>query len=318
MRYAGAMRIVSWNVNGLRAVLSRGDLDWAFGGDVDVVCLQETKIQPEHVTDAMRHPPGFSRSWWSFHATKKGYSGTAIFVRDGLFAEPFSLVIGGNDHPEYDREGRITAVDLGAFILCGVYFPNGGSSPERLAFKHAWHDAFLTTIVELQKTGRHVVVAGDFNVAPTDLDLAKPVEWADVSGCLPVEREWFRRLVQSGYIDSFRAEKGELPRQFTFWETRVGARAENLGWRIDLVMIPGALEERLLDAWISPQILGSDHCPVGVELDVPAQPRFGLTQPGKSGGGSEHADDDDDLGDGGLDDGEIDDEDEDGASRWRR
>jgi exodeoxyribonuclease-3 len=293
------MRIVSWNVNGLRAVLSRGDLDWAFAGDVDVLCLQETKIQPDHVTAAMKAPPGYSRSFWSFHETKKGYSGTAIFVKDGLFAEPFALRIGGDAHPEYDAEGRITGVDLGAFVLFGVYFPNGGSSDARLAFKHAWHDAFLDAIVALQQTGRQVVIAGDFNVAHTDLDLAKPKEWAGVSGCLPVERAWFDRLLQAGFIDSFRAEKGDLPRQYTFWETRVDARSENLGWRIDYIVIPRALEEQLLDAWISPQILGSDHCPVGVELDVRGAAVVG---------------DDDDV-----DDVVDEDEDEpDGGSRWRR
>jgi exodeoxyribonuclease-3 len=296
------MRIVSWNVNGLRAVLSRGDLDWAFAGDVDVVCLQETKIQPDHVTDAMRHPPGYSRSFWSFHATKKGYSGTAIFVKDGLFAEAFSMAVGGAEHPEYDREGRVVGVDLGACVLFGVYFPNGGSSDERLAFKHAWHDAFLDAVVELQQTGRHVVIAGDFNVAHTDLDLAKPKEWAGVSGCLPVERAWFDRLLSAGFVDSFRAEKGDLPRQFTFWETRVDARSENLGWRIDYIVIPAALEEQLVDAWISPQIFGSDHCPVGVELDLRGAPRADAVA--------------DDIG---VDDVvEDEDEDEDGGSRWRR
>jgi exodeoxyribonuclease-3 len=299
------MRIVSWNVNGLRAVLSRGDLDWAFTGDVDVLCLQETKIQPDHVTAAMKAPPGFSRSFWSFCETKKGYSGTAIFVKDGLFAEPFALKIGGGTHPEYDIEGRITGVDLGAFVLFGVYFPNGGSSDERLTFKHAWHDAFLEAVIALQKTGRHVVVAGDLNVAHTDLDLAKPKEWAFVSGCLPVERAWFDRLLSAGFVDSFRAEKGDLPRQFTFWETRVDARSENLGWRIDYVVIPRALEEQLVDAWISPQIFGSDHCPVGVELDVRAGTTVDL-----------HVDSSDDV----VEDGdEQEDEEEDGGgSRWRR
>jgi len=297
------MRIVSWNVNGLRAVLSRGDLDWAFAGDVDVLCLQETKIQPDHVTAAMKAPPGFSRSFWSFHETKKGYSGTAIFVKDGLFAEPFTLKIGGDAHPEYDAEGRITGVDLGALVLFGVYFPNGGSSDERLAFKHAWHDAFLDAVIALQKTGRQVVVAGDFNVAHTDLDLAKPKEWAGVSGCLPVERAWFDRLLAAGFIDSFRAEKGDLPRQFTFWETRVDARSENMGWRIDYVVIPRALEEQLLDAWISPQIFGSDHCPVGVELDV----RAGVATADDLFGASDVVDED-----------EHEEDEEDGGSRWRR
>ncbi len=266
------MKLASWNVNGLRAVHGRNDLDWAFNGDVDVIGLQETKIQNDHITDVMRSPPGYARSWWSIHTTKKGYSGTAIFVKDGLTASPFAFTIGGTTHPEYDTEGRIVAVDLDAFVLINVYFPNGGSSDERLAFKHAWHDAFLAAVVELQKT-RKVVVCGDFNVAHTDLDLALPERWAGhVSGALPEERQWFDRLLAAGFIDTFRNEKGDLPRQFTFWETRVDARPINQGWRIDYFVADARLEEQFLDAWINPQIFGSDHCPVGLELDFKGAP----------------------------------------------
>jgi exodeoxyribonuclease-3 len=301
------MKIVSWNVNGLRAVHERGDLAWAFGGDLDVVCLQETKIQERHVTDAMRAPPGYGFSTWDFHATKKGYSGTAIFVRDGVQATPFSFRIGGGAHPEYDAEGRITGVDTGALVVLNVYFPNGGSSPERLAFKHAWHDAFLGQLVQLAAT-RDVVVCGDFNVAHRPIDLALPDQWAGVSGFLPVERAWFDRLLAHGFVDTFRAEKGDLPRQFTFWETRLNARADNLGWRIDYHVINDRLEERLLDAWVSPQIRGSDHCPVGVELDVVAGP------PAVAWGSAEDAA----MGDLADDAGDEDATDEDGPGRWRR
>lgn len=259
------MRIVCWNVNGLRAVWGRGELQWAFGGDVDVLCLQETKIQLDAVTDPLRHPPGM-RSFWSF-GKKKGYSGTAVYVREGLPAEPFPFSVGGTRHPEYDSEGRVVAVDLGALVLLNVYFPNGGASAERLAFKHAWHDAFLDQLVALARQ-RSVVVVGDFNVAHRPIDLALPEEWSTVSGFLPEERAWFDRLLAAGFVDTFRAEKGDLPRQYTFWETRTQARRDNLGWRIDYVVISRDLEERLQDAWISPQVLGSDHCPVGVELDV--------------------------------------------------
>ncbi|HEY1097770.1 MAG TPA: exodeoxyribonuclease III, partial [Myxococcota bacterium] len=202
------MKLVSWNVNGLRAVMSRHDLDWALSGDVDVIGLQETKIQGDHVTDALKSPPGYARSWWSIHETKKGYSGTAIFVKDGVAASAFDFKIGGSEHPEYDAEGRIVAVDLDAFVLINVYFPNGGSSDERLAFKHAWHDAFLAAVVKLQQT-RKVVVCGDFNVAHKDLDLALPERWAGrYSGALPEERQWFDRLLAAGFIDTFRNEKG--------------------------------------------------------------------------------------------------------------
>ncbi len=295
------MRVVSWNVNGLRAVMSRRDLDWAFsGGDVDVLCLQETKMQREQLTPELEAPVGCSKTFWSFHHTKKGYSGTAVLVRKGVQAQPFPFSVGGDAHPEYDAEGRVTAVEVGGCVVLSVYFPNGGSSDERLAFKHAWHDAFLDAVSALRAAGRHVIIAGDFNVAHTDLDLALPDRWAGQSGCLPVERAWFDRLLAAGFVDTFRAEKGDLPRQFTFWETRVDARSQNLGWRIDYVVVSQGLMDQLLDAWISPQIFGSDHCPVGAVLDVRVA---------------------DNAGSDAIDDGEYvdeEEEDEDGASRWRR
>ena len=259
------MRIVSWNINGLRAVLKRGELQWAFDGDVDVLCLQETKLQADAVTDEMRFPQGF-RSWWSF-GKKKGYSGTAVFAREGINAEPYPFLVGGSAHPERDHEGRVVGVDLGALVLLNVYFPNGGSGPERLTFKHAWHDAFLDKLGALAAK-RSVVVCGDFNVAHRPIDLALPEQWSSISGFLPEERAWFDRLLAAGFVDTFRAEQGDLPRQYTFWETRSRAREPNQGWRIDYVVISRDLEDKLVDAWISPQIAGSDHCPVGAELDV--------------------------------------------------
>ncbi len=259
------MRIVSWNVNGLRAVWKRGDVQWAFSGDVDVLCLQETKLQAGDVTDELRAPPGF-RSLWCF-GKKKGYSGTAVYVREHLRAEPARFSVGGAAHPGYDTEGRVVAVDLGAFVLLNVYFPNGGSGPERLAFKHAWHDAFLDELMGLAAS-RAVVVCGDFNVAHRAIDLAQPEAWSGISGFLPEERAWFDRLLAAGFVDTFRAERGDLPRQYTFWETRTRARETNQGWRIDYVVVSRDLEEKLEDAWIAPQVMGSDHCPVGVELAV--------------------------------------------------
>ena len=318
------MKIVSWNVNGVRAVHGRQELAWVFQpagseGAVDVVCLQETKIQPEHVKPEVASPPGFERSFWCFHKTKKGYSGTAVFVRDGMHAAPFPFLIGGTDHPEYDDEGRVCGVDLGEFVLLNVYFPNGGASEERLRFKARWHDAFLDAVLALEQT-RAVVVCGDFNIAHRDLDLALPERWRDnISGALAHERAWFDRLVAAGFIDSFRAEKGDLPRQFTWWETRVNARPQNQGWRIDYVVISKALEERLLDAWISPQIFGSDHCPVGAELHTTAavdrtSVPHAVADDDIAGAArdDDHASDDDNASD------DSDDSDDDNSSRWRR
>ena len=254
-------------MNGFRAVHSRGDLAWAFGdgSDVDVVCLQETKIQSDAVTEPMKAPPGW-RSFWTF-GKKKGYSGTAIFVRDNIKAEPFAFDVGGAARPDFDEEGRLVCVDLGAFVLCNGYFPNGASGADRLAFKAAWHEAFLAKAVELNHT-RGVVVCGDLNIGHKAIDVAKPEVWCRASGFLPEERAWIDRLIAAGFVDTFRAAKGDVPRQYSFWETRVDARKANLGWRIDYFFISHDLEDKLRDAWISPQIMGSDHCPVGVELAV--------------------------------------------------
>jgi exodeoxyribonuclease III len=251
------MRMVSWNVNGLRAVTSRNDLAWAFSGDsaADVVCLQETKIQEDAITAEMRRPSGY-RSWFTV-GEKKGYSGTAIYVRENIDAKPFTFSMA-------DNEGRICAVDLGAIVVINVYFPNGNS---RLAFKHAWHEEFLTHLVTLQAT-RNVVVCGDFNVAHKAIDLAFSEKWSTVSGHLPEERAWFDRLIAAGYVDSFRAIRGDIGKQYSFWETRIDARADNIGWRIDYWMVPSSLDDQIRDAWLSPQIRGSDHCPAGLELDV--------------------------------------------------
>lgn len=255
------MRLASWNVNGLRAVHGRGDLKWAFDGDVDVIGLQETKIQPDGVSDEMKSPPGW-KSFWS-HGKKKGYSGTAIFVRDKFTCEPFEFLLGG----DFDDEGRLVGLDFGAFVLLCIYFPNGASGPDRLAFKTAYHDAFFAKVTALART-RSVVVCGDLNIAHKVIDVAKPEKWSKESGFLPEERAWLDRFLAAGFIDSYRADKGDLPRQYTFWETRVEARRDNLGWRIDYFFISKDLEEKLVEAWISPQIYGSDHCPVGIELSV--------------------------------------------------
>lgn len=264
------MRLVSWNVNGLRAVHGRGDLSWAFDSDdVDVVCLQETKIQPDAVTEDMRTPRSPQGTWQSFwsHGKKKGYSGTAVYVRDRYLVKPFEFSVGGAERPDFDEEGRLVSLDFGAFVLFNFYFPNGASGDERLQFKRDFHNAFFEKVVELKKT-RSVVVCGDLNIGHKPIDVAFPDRWGRYSGFLPDERAWVDKFLAAGFIDTFRAEKGDLPKQYTFWETRVDARKKNEGWRIDYFFISSDLEEKLVDAWISPQIMGSDHCPVGVELAV--------------------------------------------------
>jgi exodeoxyribonuclease-3 len=280
-------------------VWARHDLDWALDTSssecVDVLCLQETKLHNEQLSDDMKAPPGFV-SYWSF-GQRKGYSGTAILVRDHLAVKPLAFSVGGSEHPEYDAEGRVVALDVcGVAVVC-VYCPNGGSSNERLQFKHAWHEAFLHALAALKRS-HAVVVLGDFNVAHRPIDVEFPERWANQSGFLLAERAWFDRLLAAGFVDTFRAERGDVAKQYTFWETRVDARRYNQGWRIDYVVVSEALREQVTDAFISAGILGSDHCPVGIELEVATGARsrasFGADPAGEPS--SDTFDDDDDGG----------------------
>lgn len=256
------VRLISWNVNGARAVQQRGQLDWLWSPDNDVVCLQETKATVEQL-ESLLEPAGWQRFFCS--GERKGYSGVATFVRGN---EQAKLLSKGMGIERFDNEGRMLVTDHGAFVLFNVYFPNGGRSEERLRYKLDFYDAFLNYVKTFQDAGRQVVICGDVNTAHKDIDLSQPEKNADVSGALPSERAWMDTLLEAGFIDTFRAEHGERPGQYTWWDMRTFARQDNRGWRIDYFFVSDPLEDYLLDAWISPQIMGSDHCPVGLELDV--------------------------------------------------
>lgn len=256
-------RLISWNVNGVRAVHQRGDLDWLWSSDADIVLLQETKASIDQVPPELATPPGWKSQWcWG---EKKGYSGVATFWREGIRGEPIGTGFGIE---RFDNEGRIVVTDHGAFVLLNIYFPNAGRGPERLRYKMEFYAAFRAYVDHLVAEGRDVVVGGDVNTAHREIDLAMPERWGKYTGFLPEERRWLDELFESGWIDTFRAEHGDRPNCYTFWETRVDARADNLGWRIDYFLINERLEDQLVDAWISPHIRGSDHCPVGLELEV--------------------------------------------------
>ncbi|MFZ9887549.1 MAG: exodeoxyribonuclease III [Myxococcota bacterium] len=261
------VRLTSWNVNGIRAVHKRGDLDWLWSSDSDIILLQETKCSVDQVPPELMPPPGFQAAYCA--GERKGYSGVATFWREGLSCD----VVGrGFGEERFDNEGRILITDHGAFVLLNIYFPNGGSGEPRLRYKMDFYAAFHAYVDRLRAEGREVVVGGDYNTAHRDIDLALPEKWGHLSGALPEERQVFQALLDGGFVDTFRAEHGDRPGAYTFWETRVRARKDNLGWRIDYFLITEGLEETLGDAWISPHILGSDHCPVGVELDVDLGP----------------------------------------------
>jgi exodeoxyribonuclease-3 len=254
------VRMLSWNVNGLRAVHKKGFLEWFMQEKPDILCLQETKASEEQLPFELRSVPGYSAYFDS--AERKGYSGVALYcrmkpqeIRRGLGVERF------------DSEGRTLAVDFGSFVLFNVYFPNGGMSPERLQFKMDFYDAFLDCIEALRKKGRHIVICGDVNTAHNEIDLARPKENQKVTGFLPEERAWIDRLLAAGYIDTFRlfcAEAG----QYTWWDMKTRARERNVGWRLDYFFVSESLRGSVQSAAILPEVPGSDHCPVELTLKI--------------------------------------------------
>ena len=255
------MILYSWNVNGYRAVLRKGFRDWLDGCGGDVVLLQETKAEPEQLTPAQREPDAFSHHYWNWSRTKKGYAGVACFANP----EPLAVRRGLPD-PRFQNEGRVLHLEYPDFHLLNVYFPNGQMSAERLEFKLGFYDAFLLHAQDLRQS-KPVVVGGDFNTAHREIDLKNPAANADRSGFLPVERAWLDAFVGHGYIDTFRLfETG--PHHYSWWSYRFNARHNNAGWRIDYFFVSEELRDRVRGAWIQPEIPGSDHCPIGLELDT--------------------------------------------------
>lgn len=253
------MKILSWNVNGIRAVQKKGFVAWLGGSGADIVCLQETKAHPEQLDEELKNPDGYYSCFCS--AERKGYSGVALYAKQ----EPQAVEYGFGDGA-YDVEGRVIAAHYPEFILYNVYFPNGRASSERLAYKLAFYDDFLAHLLKQINSGKHVLVCGDFNTAHKEIDLARPKENSKISGFLAVERAWMDKLVENGFVDTlrlFRPEGG----LYTWWDLRTGARARNSGWRLDYFFANEGLSKRVKDAFILPEVTGSDHCPVGIELD---------------------------------------------------
>ena len=253
------MKLISWNVNGLRAAWKKGLVDFMAAEGADILCAQETKIQADQVTADMRQPHGY-RSYWNT-AEKKGYSGVVTYTRPapvGSGTEFGSLTL--------DTEGRIVHTEFPDLHLLNVYFPNGGMGPERLAHKLKFYDEFLRLCEVLRRRGKGVVVCGDVNTAHTEIDLARPKDNEKTSGFMPVEREWVSTFIAHGYHDTFRLFNQE-PGHYTWWDLKSGARARNIGWRIDYFFVSDELRDRVKAAGILPHVLGSDHCPITLALD---------------------------------------------------
>lgn len=249
------MKLISWNVNGLRAVLRKNFLDYLAEERPDALCLQETKACEADVEAVW--PSEYGAFWNS--AEKKGYSGTAILTRI-----PPVQVTRGIGVAEHDREGRVLTAEFAEFHLVNVYVPNSQRELARLPYRMEWDRAFLVYLRGLGRT-KPVIVCGDLNVAHTELDLANPKANVRNHGFTVEERSGFTAMLESGFVDTFREfEKGGG--HYTWWSPMSGARARNVGWRIDYFLIQGELQKRLKKAYIRPEILGSDHCPVGMEL----------------------------------------------------
>ena len=251
-------QLISWNVNGMRAVQKKGFLDWFQTASPGILCIQETKAHPDQLDNELLHVSGY-KVWFS-SAEKKGYSGVAVYSKE----EPLS-VSKGFGIPRFDSEGRILRLDFEKFILFNIYFPNGKASRERLQYKMDFYAAFLEITHALHAEGKRIVVCGDVNTAHKEIDLSRPRENEGTSGFLPEERAWIDDFLASGFLDSFRefTPEGE---HFTWWDYKTRARERNIGWRIDYFFVSQTLKPALKDAFILKDVMGSDHCPLGITL----------------------------------------------------
>ena len=253
------MKIISWNVNGVRAAYKKGLVEFVERERPDILCLQETKAHPEQC-----EPPivslGGMQSFWAA-AQRKGYSGVATFAR-----QPIERVEIGLGHPAYDSEGRVVRTRHGDFWLYNIYFPNGGSGEERHQFKQRFLADLYVHLQEQLARGEHLIVVGDYNIAHRDIDVYNPVRLSTESGFLPEERAWLDRFFALGFVDTFRHFHPEQREIFTWWSQIERARVSNRGWRIDYICVSAGLRSRLQQARILDAVEGSDHCPVVVEL----------------------------------------------------
>ena len=255
----GLVEIISWNVNGIRAVANKNALEWINERKPDLLFLQEIKALPEQI------PEELFNDYSDLHvnsAEKKGYSGTMSISH---FISDKSLICNDIDTL---NEGRIIENHYGDIVIFGVYFPNGQKDEERLAYKMKFYDDFLDYCDKLRDEGKSIIFCGDVNTAHKEIDLKNPKANSKTSGFLPIERAWIDKVIKHGYIDTFRYVHGDIEDAYSWWSYRSGARAKNVGWRIDYFFISEDLAECLEDAFILEDIMGSDHCPVGIRLSL--------------------------------------------------
>ena len=254
--------ICSWNVNGLRATLKSGHMQrWLETTSPDIAGFQEVKATPEQVPDEPWTALGY-RSWWH-PAQRPGYSGAILLSKE----EPLDVRV-GLGLEQFDAEGRVIEADFPEYTVITSYFPNAGRGIERMAYKLHYYAAFLEHVNDLRGKGRSVVFMGDFNVAHNEIDLARPDEALKGTGFLPEERAWVSKIIENGYLDTFRTLNPDVRDAYSYWDAWRERRARNIGWRIDYVMVSEDLLPRVKRAFIQSDVMGSDHCPVGIELEL--------------------------------------------------
>ena len=253
------MRIITYNVNGIRSAINKGFVDWLKSDPADIICMQEIKAMKENVAVDEIEALGFHTYWFS--AEKKGYSGVAIFTK----IKP-DAVYYGNGIMQSDAEGRVIRADFGDVTLINAYFPSGTMGEVRQTYKYQWLDEFYTYVYELSKTRPNLIICGDYNICHKPIDIHDPVRNKTISGFLPEERAWLDKFIENGFVDSFRVFN-QQPHQYSWWSQFRNARANNKGWRIDYITVSEPLRNSLRNAAIYPDIKHSDHCPVFLELE---------------------------------------------------
>jgi exodeoxyribonuclease-3 len=252
------VRLFSWNVNGIRAAWRGGLARWLRRERPDVVCIQEVKAHPDDLPEGMVHPLGYQSFWHP--ARKIGYSGVTTYTR----LEPLAVSY-GMGRREFDDEGRVLFTEFERFVLVNAYFPNSGRDHSRLEFKLRFCQAIARRLNRMRRAGKNVVMCGDYNIAHQAIDLRNPTQNRNNAGFLPEERAWMTRFLRRGYIDAFRYFCDE-PGHYTWWSYRPTVRERNIGWRVDYFCVNAEFEGALARAFHQPKVLGSDHCPIGLEL----------------------------------------------------
>ncbi len=254
------IRLLSWNVNGIRAAYKKGFLEWFRAESPDILCIQETKANPLQLEDDLAKPDGYN-AYWNY-PEKKGYAGVAVYARE----QPRDVRYDLGDGP-LDTEGRVITLTYPAFTLMNIYFPNGGQGNKRVPYKLEFYDRFLEYADNLVRAGQNLIICGDVNTAHNEIDLARPKQNVKNTGFLPEERAWLDDFISHGYVDTFRHFHPDLE-QYTYWDQKTAARERNVGWRIDYFFVNAGFLPAVSDAFIMPEVPGSDHCPIGISLQM--------------------------------------------------